>query len=73
MNTARTTIAKQQNKSGTVFAIVKGESFEVWKLCGNYSGQVHGGLQRTWRYVEKGLTEAAARDLFARRIAGSQK
>jgi hypothetical protein len=69
----RTTIAKQANKAGTVFALVKGEAFEVWRLCSNYDGRVADGVQRTWRYVEKDMTEAAARALFARRLSGTQQ
>jgi hypothetical protein len=67
---SRKTIAKQANSKGTVFALLSGPSgFEVWKLAENYCGQVRGGITRSWRYVEKNMTEEKARTLFNRRVA----
>jgi hypothetical protein len=61
----RKTISKKANSKGVVFALVSGDAgFEVWKLCENYNGKVRGGVQRTWRYAQKGMTDAAAFGLF---------
>lgn len=65
----RKTIAKKASNKGIVFALVAdGETFEVWKLCENYSRE-RGGIAKTWRYVQKGMDESAARSLFKRRTA----
>ena len=65
----RKTIAKQANSKGTVFALLSGPSgFEVWKLAENYYGQVRGGITRSWRYIEKNMTEEKARAMFNRRV-----
>lgn len=73
-NANRKTIIKKENKKGTVFALIRGdESWEVWRLAENYNGAVKGGLSKTWRYVEKGLTEEKAKQLFDRRIQGTQQ
>ena len=63
----RKTVSKKANAKGVVFALVtNGIAWEVWKLCENYNGHVRGGIQKQWRYVEKGLTEETARKLFER-------
>lgn len=70
----RKTIDKQTNKKGTPFAlIVDGSTWEVWKLCSNYSGHVRGGISKTWRYLQRQMSEADARALFTRRLAGTQR
>ena len=70
----RKTISKKANSKGTVFALVSdGVTWEVWKLCENYCGQVRGGITKTWRCVQAAMGEQAARDLFARRIQGTQR
>lgn len=62
--------ATKTNKRGIRYALVQdGETFGVWKLCENYSRHVRGGIERTWRYVQKDMTEADARKLFERRAA----
>lgn len=43
------------------------KGFEVWKLCENYCRHTKGGIRKTWRYVEKGMTQEAAEKLFKRR------
>ena len=64
----RKTVSKKANAKGVVFALLTdGIAWEVWKLCENYNGQVRGGIEKQWRYVEKGLTEETARKLFERR------
>ena len=69
-HTPRKTVEKKTSKKGVTFALVTdGATFEVWKLCENYNGKVRGGIEKAWRYIEKGMTEAAARALFARRSA----
>lgn len=70
----RKTISRRANSKGTVFALVSdGVNWEVWKLCTNYCGQVRGGLTKTWRRVQAAMGEQEARDLFARRIQGTQR
>ncbi len=67
-NAQRKAVAKKASSAGVVFAMVTdGSTWEVWKLCQNYCGQVRGGMQKTWRHVEKNLTETDARKLFERR------
>ena len=64
----RKTVAKKSNDKGVMFALVTdGTTWEVWKLGENYSRECKGGMKKTWRYVEKDMTEAAARKLFERR------
>ncbi|KGC37670.1 hypothetical protein [Burkholderia pseudomallei] len=66
----RNAIERKANAKGVVFALVTdGATWEVWKLCENYNGKVRGGISKTWRYVEKGMTEQAARAMFGRRTA----
>jgi hypothetical protein len=66
----RTTVKKQANSKGVIFALVSGaDGFEVWKLCENYSGTVRGGIARQWRYVQKGMDQVSAESLFNRRVA----
>lgn len=65
----RTTEQKQANSKGVVFALVSGpEGWEVWKLCENYSRECKGGVKKTWRYVQKGMTQSDAKKLFNRRV-----
>lgn len=67
---ARKTIAKKASSTGTLFALVTdGVTYEVWKLCENYSRHVRGGIGRTWRYVAKGLDKQEGESLFNRRTA----
>lgn len=65
----------EQNKAGRRYAIVRAANgtFGVYAECRNYAAHVVGGIATTWRYCEKGLTEAAAQALFARKIAGKQR
>lgn len=66
----RKVITKKANKSGQVFALIGGDDgFEVWKLCENYSIHVKGGVAKSWRYVEKKMSEQSAKALFDRRTA----
>jgi hypothetical protein len=70
----RKTISKKANSKGTVFALLSdGVTWEVWKLCENYSRECAGGIKKTWRYVQKQMSENEARELFNRRVAGAQK
>lgn len=63
-------IQVKTNKRGIQYALVQsGDTFGVWKLCENYSRHVKGGIAKTWRYVEKGLTLEQATVLFNRRAA----
>jgi len=58
------------NKRGIKYALIAdGETFGVCKLCENYAPHCKGGMSKTWRYVEKGMTLEAATVLFNRRAA----
>jgi hypothetical protein len=60
------------NKAGKRYAIVRKDdcTFTVYAECSNYAAHVRGGIEKTWRYVEKSLTLEAAEALFIRKIAG---
>jgi hypothetical protein len=74
MSATRKTIKSGENKKGTCFALCQfGSTFEVWKLCSNYDGRMKGGIATTWRYVRRAMDETTARDLFARRLAGTAR
>lgn len=75
MSAEFTRIAEGKNKAGTAFKILcrRGDKFGVWKLCTNYCGKTHGGIAKAWRYVVLDVSEAEARDVFARKLKGSQK
>lgn len=67
---SRKCISKKANSKGTIFALVTGpDGFEVWKLAENYAAHCKGGVARSWRYIQKGLTEATARAMFDKRTA----
>ena len=62
------------NKAGCRFAIVPNcEKFSVYRECQNYAAHIKGGIAKTWRYVEQGMSLDAAQALFNRKIAGKQK
>lgn len=61
-------IERKQNSRGVSYSIQQeGETFGVWKLCGNYCRHAPGGIRYVWRYVERGMTREAAYALFKRR------
>lgn len=61
-------IRVKTNSRGIRYCLASnGDAFEVWKLCENYCRQTKGGMRKTWRYVEKGMTKDAAEKLFDRR------
>lgn len=63
-------IQEKTNKRGIKYALgTDGNSFSVWKLCENYASHRKGGMSYTWRYVQKGMTQDAAKALFNRRGA----
>ncbi len=68
-------INKQANKKQTVFALIRYENntFGVYKLCSNYDGMIRGGIRKTWRLVQKSMTEEKARNLYNRRLNGTQR
>jgi hypothetical protein len=74
MSTTGKAVSKLANKKGTVFALVAmtDGSWQVMKLCSNYDGKVRGGIRNTWRLVEKNMKEADARNLYSRRLKGTQ-
>ena len=58
------------NKRGIQYALVQdGNTFGVYKLCENYSRNIKGGIAKSWRYVQKGMTLGAATELFNKRGA----
>ena len=63
-----------KNKAGKRFAIVPQSGlFAVYAESQNYSSHVPGGIAKTWRYCEKGLSIDAANALFMRKLAGKQR
>lgn len=68
MSTIYTKQARRSSK-GVIFAPGKDEEgYLIFKLCENYSGQVRGGISKTWRYIAKGLTLEQAKALFEKRL-----
>ena len=66
----RKAIKKGQNSKGKVYAVVTdGITFEVWALCENYDAKVHGGISKSWRYVQKGMSESDAMKVFNKRVS----
>lgn len=61
-------VSVKTNSRGIKYCLTSNSNgFEVWKLCENYCRQTKGGIRKTWRYVEKGMTLEAAEKLFKRR------
>lgn len=61
-------IAVKTNSKGVRYALVTdGVTFSVYVECENYCRHVRGGIAKTWRYVERGMTREAAEALFNRR------
>ena len=64
----RKTIKRATNSFGVTYALVSdGVTWEVWKLCENYSARAPGGIAKQWRFIEKNMTEDHALELFERR------
>ena len=62
------------NKAGKRYALVPNNgTFGVYAECSNYAAHVVGGIAKTWRYCEKGLTREAADALLARKLNGKQR
>lgn len=62
------------NQAGKRFAIVPQSGFfAVYTECQNYAAHIRGGIAKTWRFCEKGLTIEAAEALFARKVAGKAR
>jgi hypothetical protein len=58
------------NKRGIKFALTTdGETYGVWKLSENYDGRVRGGIRKSWRWVEQGVTKEQAEKTFKRRTS----
>lgn len=65
------TLKIETNKAGCRFALVaKDGAFAVYREAQNYAAHCRGGIAKTWRYVELGMTRDDAEALFARKIAG---
>jgi len=62
------TLKVKTNKNNVQYALTQiGDLYAVYKLCENYCRNAKGGISKTWRYVEKGLTLDNAEILFNRR------
>lgn len=63
------------NKAGCRFAIVAREEgrFSVLRECHNYAAHVRGGIAKTWRAVDTGLSIEAATALYDHKLTGKQK
>lgn len=66
-----TAIDRKANRKGIMFALVSyiDGTFGVYKRCENYSGKVRGGIEYTWRYVQRGMDRDAAQAMFNRRTS----
>ena len=61
-------VSSKTNSKGIKYALCSdGDSYSVYKLCENYCRHSKGGIRRTWRYIEKGMTLEAAKMLYERR------
>jgi hypothetical protein len=62
--------AKQNPKTKAIFAPGQAEdgSYTIYKLCSNYDGQVRGGIRKTWRYTNKGLTLDQAKVVLEKKV-----
>lgn len=61
-------IEVKTNSKGTRYALVaNGDTFSVYVERENYCRHARGGIAKTWRYVERGMTREAAEALFNRR------
>lgn len=64
----RKLVSEKTNSKGVKYCLTSDvQGFTVWKLCENYCRQTRGGMRRSWRYVEKNMTQEAAQKLFDRR------
>lgn len=65
------------NKAGRRFALARDrnapDKYGVWTECLNYAGHCKGGLARSWRYCELGLSLEDAEALLAKKAAGKRK
>ena len=72
----RVTLKREPNTAGTVYALVRNDTrntYEVWIKRANYSGQVRGGMQYSWRYVQMDMDKSAAEALFNKKLQGKTK
>ena len=61
-------IAVKTNSKGIRYALVTdGATFSVYVERENYCRHVRGGIAKSWRYVERGMSREAAEALFKRR------
>lgn len=61
-------IAVKPNSKGIRYALVTdGVTFSVYVERENYCRHARGGIAKSWRYVERGMTREAAEALFNRR------
>ena len=64
----RQMIEVKTNSRGIKYCLASfGSEFEVWKLCENYCRHTKGGIRKTWRFVERGMSLDGAQRLFKRR------
>lgn len=61
-------IEVKTNSKGTRYALATdGATFSVYVERENYCRHARGGIAKSWRYVERGMTREAAEALFNRR------
>lgn len=61
-------VAVKTNSKGIRYALVTdGATFSVYVERENYCRHARGGIAKSWRYVERGMTREAAEALFKRR------
>lgn len=63
-------IAVKSNSKGIRYVLVTdGTTFSVYVERENYCRHVRGGIAKSWRYAERGMTREAAEALFKRRTS----
>ena len=61
----QTVIEIKENSNGRIFGLfAKNGTFGVWELCQHYK---YGQIRKSWRYIERNMTEENARKLFAKK------
>ena len=72
----RQVIKRGDNTVGTRYALVHNlnkDNYEVLIRRANYNGQVRGGIEYTWRWVQNDMDLPTAEALFAKRLKGKVK
>jgi len=72
----RVAIKRVENQAGTRYALIRNDTkntYEVMVRRANYNGQVRGGIEYTWRWVQMDMDQPTAETLFNKKIQGKAK